>query len=161
MSEKMTTTDGRPVDEVRAEQQAEGNRMHSSYIVLSDEERAKGFVRPVRRSYKHVGIPGPKHPLRDLTEEERTRYADVGYVKFEEYPEEMKPSTGRFWMQKQLDAIGKGCGSVTTMGLVIAETYAREPSFYGSTMCVTCGTHLRVGKDGEFVWHPDGTRVGS
>lgn len=26
------------------------------YLVLSDEERAKGFVRPVRRSYKHVGI---------------------------------------------------------------------------------------------------------
>lgn len=24
------------------------------YIVLSEEERAKGFVRPVRRSYKHT-----------------------------------------------------------------------------------------------------------
>lgn len=25
-----------------------------TYLVLSDEERGKGFVRPVRRSYKHV-----------------------------------------------------------------------------------------------------------
>lgn len=25
------------------------------YLVLSDEERAKGFVRPVRRSYVHTG----------------------------------------------------------------------------------------------------------
>lgn len=26
-----------------------------AYLVLSDEERAKGFVRPVRRSYLHTG----------------------------------------------------------------------------------------------------------
>jgi hypothetical protein len=26
---------------------------HEKYLVLSDEERAKGFVRPVRRSYIH------------------------------------------------------------------------------------------------------------
>lgn len=38
------------------------------YIVLSEEERAKGFVRPVRRSYIHVGIGGreidPKNPAK-------------------------------------------------------------------------------------------------
>lgn len=28
--------------------------MQASYLVLSDEERAKGFVRPVRRSYVHI-----------------------------------------------------------------------------------------------------------
>lgn len=27
---------------------------HELYLILSDEERAKGFVRPVRRSYIHV-----------------------------------------------------------------------------------------------------------
>jgi hypothetical protein len=28
--------------------------MQRTYVVLSEEERAKGFVRPVRRSYKHL-----------------------------------------------------------------------------------------------------------
>lgn len=27
---------------------------NEAYIVLSEEERAKGFVRPVRRSYRHT-----------------------------------------------------------------------------------------------------------
>lgn len=75
------------------------------YLVLSDEERAKGFVRRVRRSYVH-------------------------------------------------DA----CGSVTTMGLAIAETYARDPGFYGATYCVRCARHLPVS---EFTWVGDGSRVGS
>lgn len=30
---------------------------NAAYLVLSDEDRAKGFVRPVRRSYIHVGAP--------------------------------------------------------------------------------------------------------
>jgi hypothetical protein len=29
--------------------------MQRDYVVLTEEERAKGFVRPVRRSYRHVG----------------------------------------------------------------------------------------------------------
>lgn len=65
------------------------------YLVLSDEERAKGFVRPVRQSYEHE------------------------------------------------------CGTVTTMGLDIAETYARDPKFYGATYCCGCRVHAPVG---EFVW---------
>lgn len=132
------------------------------YLVLSDEERAKGFVRPVRRSYKHVGIAGPKYPLRDLTEEELSWNCDddSAFVKFEIYPESEK-STGRYWTQKQLDSIGKGCGAVTSMGQAIAETYARNPNFYGATFCVQCGKHLPVGPDGEFVWIDDGTRVGT
>lgn len=28
--------------------------MQKDYLVLSEEERAKGFVRPVRREYKHL-----------------------------------------------------------------------------------------------------------
>jgi hypothetical protein len=54
-------------------------------VVLTPEERTKGFVRPVRRSYTHIGQPAPKNPLRDLTDEERERYC--GYVKFEAYPD--------------------------------------------------------------------------
>lgn len=79
----------------------------SVYLVLSEAERARGFVRPVRRSYVH------------------------------DY-----------------------CGTVTHMSQAIAETYAREPGFYGSTYCATCCVHRAVGVDGEFAWE-DGTRVGS
>lgn len=75
------------------------------YLVLSDAEKAKGFVRPVRRSYVH--------------------------------------ST---------------CGAVTTMSQSIAETYAREPSFYGATYCCWCTKHLPVA---EFTWDGTQERVGS
>jgi hypothetical protein len=61
-------------------------QQHDTYLVLSEAERAKGFVRPVRRSYVHVGIPGPTFPLRDLTDEEKERWAGTDYVKFEPYP---------------------------------------------------------------------------
>lgn len=76
-----------------------------AYLILSEEERAKGFVRPVRRSYRH--------------------------------------ST---------------CGTVTTMGEALSETYARDPKFYGATYCVACSMHRPVG---EFVWVDDGLVVGS
>lgn len=131
------------------------------YLVLSDEERAQGFVRPVRYSYRHVGAPGPRYPLRELTEDEHARYDQYHYVRFEAYPEDDSPVTGRYWTQAQLDAVGKGCGIVTTMGQAIAETYARNPHFYGGTFCVGCGTHLPVGEQGEFVWDGSGERVGS
>lgn len=134
-----------------------GNGQHSSYWILGDEERAKGFVRPLRRSYKHVGPTGPAHPTRDLTAAEHERYDSAGYALFEQYPPELAPVTGRFWTRAELDAVGKGCGTVTTMGLAIAETYARQPTFYGATFCCGCGTHLPVGKRGVFVWvEPDG-----
>jgi hypothetical protein len=82
--------------------------MQESYLVLSAEERAKGFVRPVRRTYIH-----------------------------------------------------ERCGGATSMGQAIAETYARDPKFYGGTFCSHCGTHFPVGENGEFVWDGDGTKVGS
>lgn len=71
----------------------------AAYLVLSAEERGRGFLRPVRQSYRHLV-----------------------------------------------------CGSVTTMGHTIAETYARDPSFYGATFCVHCQKHRPVGEAGEFVW---------
>lgn len=53
------------------------------------------------------------------------------------------------------------CGTVTTMGRLIAETYARDPNYYGTTFCCACQGYLPVGKDGEFVWTDDGTKVGT
>ena len=82
--------------------------MQRTYLVLSDDERARGFVRPVRRSYRHLT-----------------------------------------------------CGAVTTMGLAIAETYARDPGFYGGTYCYRCRTHCPVGSAGEFVWDGTDEKVGS
>lgn len=140
--------------------QIKPNGQQETYLVLSEEERAKGFVRPVRRSYRHVGILGPTYPLRELTEPEHERYDRFGYVKFESYPESESPITGRFWTQAQLDSVGKGCGSVTYMSQDIAETYARNPRFYGATFCVCCGKHLPVGEAGEFVWDGADERVG-
>jgi hypothetical protein len=81
--------------------------MQTNYLVLSEEERAKGFVRPYRDTYRHLK-----------------------------------------------------CGTTTTMGHSIAETYAREPTFYGGTFCVTCKGHFPVGAEGEFEWL-DGSKVGT
>lgn len=50
------------------------------------------------------------------------------------------------------------CGTVTTMGRDLSETYARDPKFYSHTFCVTCNRHLPVG---EFTWSKDGEVVGS
>ena len=75
------------------------------YLVLSEQERAKGFVRPLRRAYVH-----------------------------------------------------DTCGALTTMGLALCETYARDPKFYGSTYCCRCSMHRPVS---EFRWDEDGAVVGS
>jgi hypothetical protein len=75
------------------------------YIVLTPQERAKGFVRRVRRTYKH-----------------------------------------------------SKCGSTTTCSQDIAETYARDPSFYGGTFCCTCRAHFPLT---EFHWIDDGEQVGT
>lgn len=79
------------------------------YLVLSAEERAKGFVRPVRRTYIHDNGETP-------------------------------------------------CGAVTSMGLVLAETYASDPTFYGSTFCCACSKHRPVR---EFHWDGTDELVGS
>lgn len=133
-----------------------------AYLILSPEERAKGFVRPVRTKYEHVGPPKPEFPLRDLTEKEAIEYAGLGYLKFEEYPADRAPVIGRFFTKADLDRIAKGgCGTLTTMALPLAETYARNPSFYGATYCAGCHTHFPVGPEGEFVWDRTTERVGT
>lgn len=50
---KTTLTDGSPVTPDHREINPETG-MQKGYVVLSAEERAKGFVRPVRRSYRHL-----------------------------------------------------------------------------------------------------------
>jgi hypothetical protein len=123
--QKMCTTSGEPVEKVRAEQ-TESTGQHKAYIVLCPDERAKGFVRPYRDAYKHVGRAEP------VTD-------DVGIP-----PHAIRRSGG--------------CGTVTTMGRSLSETYARDPSFYGATFCCGCNRHLPVA---EFVWTADGQQVGS
>lgn len=82
--------------------------MADTYLVLSEAERAAGFVRPVRLTYTHLI-----------------------------------------------------CSTNTTMGRALAETYAREPTFYGSTYCVGCSNHQPVGEHGQFVWEGTTIKVGT
>mgnify|MGYP003384370811 CR=1 FL=1 len=107
---RTTLTDGRQVYPDHRSKIIEGPRkgQQQDYVVLADEERLKGFIRPVRQSYKHLK-----------------------------------------------------CGVVTTMGLTLAETYARDPWFYSGTFCCGCGTHFPVGDDGEFVWDGTDEKVGT
>ena len=106
----VTLTDGSPVTDDHRELRPDG--MQKGYVVLSEDERAKGFVRPYRDAYRHLT-----------------------------------------------------CGKITTMGRSIAETYAREPSFYSGTFCSTCLAHFPVGEDGEFTWYEmdgaEGPKVGT
>jgi hypothetical protein len=101
-----TLTDGSPVTDDHREINPQTG-MQKGYVVLSAEERAKGFVRPVRRSYVH-----------------------------------------------------ETCGTLTTMGQALAETYARDPLFYSGTFCAGCRAHFPVGDDGEFVWDGTTEKVG-
>ena len=49
---KTTLVDGSEVYPEHRELKPNGQQ--KDYVVLSDEERSKGFVRPVRRTYKHL-----------------------------------------------------------------------------------------------------------
>jgi hypothetical protein len=145
-------TNAVPAGRDHTELKANGQQL--AYVVLTPEERAKGFVRPLRDSYRHVGIR-PAGPTRELTPEEHERYDKLGYVLHEQYPPGHVLSHGRFWTKAMLNSC---CGSVTRMGTSIAETYARDPKFYGGTFCLGCGKHLPVE---EFVWLGTSERVGS
>lgn len=155
---KKTTLSGRPAelskDSAAPAPIDESTGMHKDYWVLPEEERAKGFVRPLRQTYVHVGIR-PKYKLRDLTDEEKKRFNNFNYVKHEKYPESESSQIGRYWTQRDLDS---GCSTSTKMGLALSETYARDPKYYGSTFCCQCKTHFSVG---EFIWEGTNERVGS
>jgi hypothetical protein len=96
-------TDGSPVTDDHRELLPSG--MQKGYVVLSAEERSRGFVRPVRRSYRH-----------------------------------------------------KTCNGVTTMGLALAETYARDPEFYSGTFCCDCAAHFPLD---QFVWEGTEEQLGT
>lgn len=136
---KLCTTNGRPVDEVRAAQ-TNPTGQHDGYIVLCPDERAKGFVRPYRDKYEHVGPRICGLPVGDGNQ---VCYMDPGHQS------ECGIAAG---------TRASGCGTVTTMGRALSETYARDPKFYGATFCVACNKHLPVA---EFVWTVDRERVGS
>lgn len=126
-----------------------------AYVVLTAEERAKGFVEPVRRSYIHVG-PSKPEGLRELTEEEKMRYEGFGYAMFQPYDDD-DAVVGKYWTQDELDRIG-GCNGKTTIAQNIAETYARDPKFYDGTFCAVCKEHFPLG---EFVWEGTDQMVGT
>lgn len=50
------------------------------------------------------------------------------------------------------------CGGRTKMAHALAETYARDPKYYGATFCVSCKTHFPVE---EFTWSGTNEKVGS
>ncbi len=132
---QICTTSGEAPREVRTKQRNEGNTgQHSSYIVLCEEERQKGFVRPYRDAYKHVGSLREPAPL---SHDGDTSPHTIEHQRYGE-------RTG-------------GCGAVTTMGRSLSETYARDPKFYGATFCCSCNAHFPVA---EFVWIADGMQVG-
>lgn len=80
---------------------------NKKYLVLSEEEIQKGFVRPVRDMYVHMA---------------------------------------------------GACHGITKMGQQLAETYARDPKFYGFTYCIKCCKHRPVE---EFMWYGTKEQVGS
>lgn len=145
--------------------------MQEAYLVLSDEERKKGFVRPLRRSYIHVGraICGKQNDELyqrrllddDLPSEDVVAYGCSALPGHEDECASWMPLTRKQLHQHGESGMIDGCGVETTMGLALCETYARDPKFYGGTYCVRCKTHPRVGEYGEFVWAEDGTRVGT
>lgn len=156
---KMCTTSGRPVETVRSEQ-TEKTGQHKDYIVLCPDERAKGFVRPYRDAYRHVGEKmcgayiDPPH-IRNNPENTQTLICRkaVGH----------EGSCGDLWWtlpHAEAEQVHRtkrrgGCGKITTMGRSLAETYARDPKFYGATFCTNCNHHLPVA---EFTWYEmDGT----
>lgn len=62
----LCTTDGRSPAEARASQTNETGQ-HASYIVLCEDERKKGFVRPYRDAYRHLGVS--RRMMSDMNEE--------------------------------------------------------------------------------------------
>lgn len=120
---KTTLTDGSPVTPDHREIDPTTG-MQKAYVVLSAAERAKGFIRPVRRTYIHMGAK-----------------------------KEITGADGSKWLGPRAG----GCYEATTMGLALAETWARDPYFYSGTYCATCQAHFPVE---EFVWEGTDEELG-
>jgi len=131
------------------------------YLVLSEEERTKGFVRPVRTSYVHVGkkidLEGGK--VKKLSKNKLKEFEKWGYYAYVKFPKDRSPLVGKYLTKEEYEHIGKyigGCGALTTMNITIAETYARNPKFYGATYCISCQKHLPVE---EFEWNDGSNQI--
>jgi hypothetical protein len=96
MRDRQLTT-GAPVPEDGSHRELRADGQQKAYVVMTPEERAKGFVKPVRRSYIH-----------------------------------------------------EKCGTLTSMGHALSETYARDPYFYSGTFCVGCSAHFDLD---QFHWN--------
>ncbi len=146
--------------EVRKQQQADPpTGQHADYIILCEEERAKGFVRPVRNAYEHVG-----KKLRGTLEklDEPSVFNGITFTHIDRFLVGEHKS-GTYLTAKEARSVEHtgyygGCGSVTTMGAALAETWARDKSFYGATFCCGCNRHLPVA---EFVWKDTNERLGT
>ena len=152
-----TTTDGMPprpgFENAPAPAPVKDNGQHAAYWVLAEAERAKGFVRPVRRSYLHVGRRVCGKPL--LSEQSKLGgHRDICILppghdgECTMWQRVSQPEAARAEQEHMLG----GCGCRTTMAIAIAETYARDPKYYGSTFCCECGVYLPVGESCQFVW---------
>lgn len=53
-----TLANGQPIPEDGSHLEIKPNGQQKDYVVLSEEERAKGFVRPVRNTYIHLKCKG-------------------------------------------------------------------------------------------------------
>lgn len=60
----MGITDDRNDPDLRI---TEPDGMQKKYLVLSEQERAKGFIRPVRQTYIHVGVGGHELDPNDIS----------------------------------------------------------------------------------------------
>lgn len=156
---KTTLVDGSPVTSDHREIQSNGQQ--KAYVVLSEEERSKGFVRPLRRRYIHVGKPicakirksrvqrlgGARFicTLQDKHDEECGEWKSVSQPEGEE-------------AKRTHTLVPVSCGELTMIKGSIAETYARDPKFYNETFCVSCRAYFLVE---EFVWNDTNERVGS
>ncbi len=86
----------------------------------------------------------PKDPrLKDASKGQQDVYLILPEEARKEQPY-TRPLRYSYWHEK--------CERVTTMGRPIAETYARNPKFYGLTFCSGCNKHLDVD---EFFWMDD------
>lgn len=133
------------------------------YLVLSEDEISKGFIRPVRTSYVHIGKKIKGVP-ESLSKDDIEKYKDEDWVAFAKNPDypAIDSYTGTYLTKNDVDTFDNGlvggCGAVTVMNQTISETYARNPKFYGSTYCMGCKKHLDVN---EFIWDKTNEKVGS
>lgn len=153
-----------PNDPCLKDGQNENNQgQNNCYLVLSQEERDKGFIRPFRESYIHMGRKY-SDGIKMLDKPEKSEFNGNIYVAIANISIDGKVLGGTYITQKELEQYNRnggyigGCGVVTTMGYEIAATYARNPKFYNATFCVGCNKHLPLS---EFLWSDSNDIVGS